>query len=298
VYLFPTGIVRIQLGQTVYSSLAAAVTGSKTESFVEYSLNRENGILIGIISLHKGASVGNGGLVNTSYAVFDLVSKFGEILGGTGGLSTTTLQQAYDNSTTPEITTNSTLGPLSVKNGAGTLDNVTNVFEGVNTAGTTTSIIRADGAISGTSISATTFNLAGSQIDSAWTSYAVSWTSQSNPQPVLGNGTITGYYKVIGKTAFVRVKLNWGTTTSGGTGDWRFSLPVNAASSDGIQFPCSILDNGVNWYTGIVNGTYTGDVDKSSIITTSTPSGALTANIPFTWGNLDSLQFNGSYEIV
>jgi hypothetical protein len=137
----------------------------------------------------------------------------------------------------------------------------------------------------------------GATIDNtAWTSYSVSWSSQSNPQPVLGNGSLTGFYKVIGKTVFVRVKLNWGTTTSGGTGDWRFSLPVNAASSDGVQFPCSMLDNGVNWYAGIVNGTYTGAVDKSSIITTASPAGAITANIPFTWGNLDSLQFNGSYE--
>jgi hypothetical protein len=137
----------------------------------------------------------------------------------------------------------------------------------------------------------------GATIDNtAWTSYSVSWSSQSNPQPVLGNGSLTGFYKVIGKTVFVRVKLNWGTTTSGGTGDWRFSLPINAASSDGVQFPCSMLDNGVNWYAGIVNGTYTGAVDKSSIITTASPAGAITANIPFTWGNLDSLQFNGSYE--
>jgi hypothetical protein len=151
--------------------------------------------------------------------------------------------------------------------------------------------------ISATTISATTFNLSGSQIESSWISYAVSWTSQSNPQPVLGDGALTGFYKVIGKTAFLRVKLNWGTTTSGGTGDWRFSLPVNAASADGVQFPCSMLDNGFNWYTGIVNGTYSGLVDRSSILTTTSPSGAATANIPFTWGNLDSLQFNGSYEI-
>ena len=150
--------------------------------------------------------------------------------------------------------------------------------------------------ITATTISATTFNLAGSQIESAWSSYSVSWTSQSNPQPAIGNGTLTGYYKVIGKTAFVRVKLNWGTTTSGGTGDWRFSLPVNAASPDGIQFPCSILNDGLAWYTGIVNGAYTGAVDKSSILTTAYPSGALTANIPFTCGNLDSMQFNVSYE--
>jgi hypothetical protein len=161
VYLFPTGLVRIQLGQTVYSTIAAAVAASQNEAFVEFGNNRDNGILIGIISLDKNASVGNGGLVNTTYAKFNYVSKFGELLGGTGGLSTTTLQQAYDNSVTPEITTNSSLGPLSVKNGTGNDDNVTNVFEGVNSGGTTTSIIRADGFISGNSLNATNIIISG-----------------------------------------------------------------------------------------------------------------------------------------
>jgi len=142
--------------------------------------------------------------------------------------------------------------------------------------------------------------LLGSQIP--WSAYTVTWSSQSNPQPVLGNGTITGYYTTLGKTVFVRVKLNWGTTTSGGTGDWRFSLPVNATSPDGIQFPCSMLNNGFSWYQGIVNGTYTGAVDKSSIISQSSgstnSSEGVTKTHPFTWGNTDSLQFSGSYEGV
>jgi hypothetical protein len=157
IYMFPTGLIRIQLGQTVYGSLAAAVAGVQTEQFVEYGNNRDNGILIGILSVNKNASVGNGGLVNTSYAVFNFVSKFGEVLGGTGGLSTTTLQQAYDNSSTPEIVINATLDGLSIKNGTGNADNVTNILEGLNTAGSTTSFIRADGGISGSSISAVTY---------------------------------------------------------------------------------------------------------------------------------------------
>jgi hypothetical protein len=495
IYLIQNGVFRVQYGQAEYNTLTQAIAGIATEQFVEFTNFTTNGILVGVLSVLSTAT----DLTDTTKAQFFNVSKFGDSTGAAGGSPTTNLQQAYNNSITPEITTDSTLGALSVKNGAGTLDNVTNVFEGVNSGGTTTSYVRADGFISGnslnapnliisggtqsifsgnsssdlvritqtgtgnafvvedstnpdsspfvinsggsvsigstevfsvgtgtstplqvttgswggsvtglpssttvvlqsqigssigmltqdtansqlyfgtptdafgaflrwdytnrnlilstangtgklifqtanavevaridqsgnmgigltgatqklevsgntliygtlsattisaTTISATTFNLSGSQIDSAWTSYVPVWTSQSNPQPAIGDGTITGYYKVIGKTAFVRVKLNWGTTTSGGNGDWRFSLPVNAASADGVQLPCSILDNGNNWYTGIVNGTYTGAVDKSSIITTASPSGALTANIPFTWGNLDSLQFNGSYEIA
>ena len=149
VFLFPTGLVRIQLGQQVYGTLAAAVAGSQTEQFNEYSLNRENGILIGIISVNKNAT----NLSLAAQAVFNLVSKFGEVLGGTGGLSTTTLQQAYDNSATPEIVTSSAEGALSIKNGTGNADNVSNLFEGQNTAGSITSFIRADGLFSGSSIS-------------------------------------------------------------------------------------------------------------------------------------------------
>ena len=148
VYLFPTGVVRIQYGQQVHATLAEAVSAAQTEPFIEYSNNRDNGILIGIISVNKTATLLN----NTAQARFTFVSKFGELLGGTGGLSTTTLQQAYENSTTPEIITNTTLGALSIKNGTGNADNVTNLLEGVNAAGNTTSFIRADGDISGTTI--------------------------------------------------------------------------------------------------------------------------------------------------
>jgi len=139
-------------------------------------------------------------------------------------------------------------------------------------------------------------------ITNAWIAYTPIWSSQGGTQPNLGDGTITGFYKKIGKTVFVRVKLNFGVTTTGGTGAWLFSLPVNAASQDGIQFPCSMLDNGFAWYQGIVNGTYSGFTDKSAIIAQS-PGGAnssqgVSGAFPFGWGNGDSLQFNGSYECI
>jgi hypothetical protein len=148
VFLFPSGRVRIQYGQKVYNSLTEAVAGSQTESFITYSNNQENGVLIGIISVNKNATQLN----NTTQAVFSFVSKFGEALGGTGGLSTTTLQQTYNNSTTPEITTNSSLGALSIKNGTGNPDNTSKIIEGVNSTNNITSIIRADGYISGTTL--------------------------------------------------------------------------------------------------------------------------------------------------
>jgi hypothetical protein len=153
IYLFPTGLIRIQYGQTHYPTLAKALAGIQSEVFVEYSNNRDNGILIGFLTVKDGAT----DLSNTNDAIFTLVSKFGEALGGTAGLSTTTLQQAYNNSPTPEIVINSTLGALTIQNGTGSPDLTTHLLEGQNTAGVITSFITAAGGFSGSSVSATTY---------------------------------------------------------------------------------------------------------------------------------------------
>jgi len=148
VYLFPTGLIRIQYGQVSYSSMANAIAGLDTETFVEFSNNRDNGILIGILTVREDAK----DLSNTGDAQFKFVSKFGELFGGSAGISTTTLQQAYDNSTSPEIVINSILDGLTIKNGTGNADNVTHLIEGVNTAGAVTSFIMADGTFSGSTL--------------------------------------------------------------------------------------------------------------------------------------------------
>jgi len=296
IYLVQNGVFRVQYGQQTYSNLASAVAGISTEQFVEFSNFSTNGILIGIISVRKDAT----DLSNISRALFFNVSKFGDATGAAGGTPTTTLQQAYDNSSEPEITTNSTLGPLSVKNGAGTLDNVTNVFEGVNAAGTTTSFVRADGAISASTISATTFNLAGSQIDSAWTSYVPVWTA-SGTNPVINNGTIEGWYKVIGKTCFVRGNIAMGSTTTFGTGEWYVSMPLTAAHADAILLNGNLLDNGTAWYNVIVNGARSGFNTKAPLQYVNIASGVATEvnpTQPFTWTTGDRFIWNGSYEIT
>lgn len=146
-----------------------------------------------------------------------------------------------------------------------------------------------------------TGSLNGAIIDNtAWTSYTPTWTAQVS-DPTLGNGTITGAYKVIGKTCFVRIKLNYGSTTSGGSGAWWFGLPLSASNADGIQMACSMLNNGFAWYQGIANGTYAGFTNRTAIIAQSSGSNSsqgVDLGFPFVWGDADSLQFAGSYEIA
>lgn len=154
IYKFPTGLVRIQYGQAYYATLAKALAELQNENFIEYPLNRDNGILIGLLTVKDGTS----DLSDTNDAIFHLVSKFGELTSGSAGISTTTLQQAYDNSTTPEIVINAILDGFTIKNGTGNPDATTHLLEGQNTAGSVTSFITADGGFSGSSVSATTYH--------------------------------------------------------------------------------------------------------------------------------------------
>ena len=152
IYLYPTGVINVLYGQTRYATLTEAIANIDSETFVTYPNAETTAILIGVISVRNDIVDDGQPLTNTNYAKLTLVSKFGESFGGTGGLSTTNLQQAYNNSTEPEILINSTLDGLSIQNGTGNADDVTQLLQGKNTAGTTTSIIRADGAISGSSL--------------------------------------------------------------------------------------------------------------------------------------------------
>ena len=129
----------------------------------------------------------------------------------------------------------------------------------------------------------------------AWTSYTPTWTS-SGTAPALNNGTLTGSYKQIGKTVFVRARLQIGSTTTTGTGNWRFALPVAAKDSAGVVMSATFLDNGTNWYMGAVNCEYDGNTGYVVPLTSASPSGAVTGTVPFTWNTGDSLVFNGSYE--
>jgi hypothetical protein len=144
----------------------------------------------------------------------------------------------------------------------------------------------------------------GSRIDNAWTSYTPTWEASSNP--AIGNGTITGAYKVIGKTCFVRGRIAMGSSTTYGSGDWRIGLPVAAINAYAIQIPASLVDGsgGTGWYNALMNGAVALNTISSQILVNLPPSfggsaaGGISSIFPFTWGTGDELYFNGSYEIA
>lgn len=223
IYMSQSGVIRIQYGQNYYSTLAKAIAAIPSETFVENSDNGIDCILIGLLTVKDGASALN----NTDDAIFTLVSKFGEVLGGTAGISTTTLQQAYNNSVNPEITTNTSLGGVQFKGGTGSDTDKNIIIE--NNASSETAWIKADGSSSfnsvlSNSVSATTANFStinGSTLylngsinkvlyldGSSSVAYSNTTSTQldylSNAQGIVGNG----------KLVFNNNTLLSGTTTA------------------------------------------------------------------------------------
>ena len=141
--------------------------------------------------------------------------------------------------------------------------------------------------------------VSGSDITTAWTSYTPVWTAASS-NPVIGNGTITGQYKVIGKTCFVRGNIAMGSSTTFGSGEWYVSMPFTASHADAILMTANLLDNGTAWYNATINGARAGFNYKTAIQYQAVGGTAndVNATQPFTWANSDRFLWNGSFEIA
>ena len=125
----------------------------------------------------------------------------------------------------------------------------------------------------------------------AWLAYTPAWTANVGT-PSLGNGTITGKYAKIGKVVTAIVTLTFGSTTSvSGTSTWYISLPFIAISGMGVWVA---YDSGVKFYTGSVR-VYTGSSVIGSFFQDA-GQGYLSATIPHTWGENDTLTFMVTYE--
>jgi hypothetical protein len=185
-----------------------------------------------------------------------------------------------------------------------TYQNRFRILKGTNTGGSTTNYFDLDlqtGGITATSISSSfSGSLNGATIDNgSWISYTPTWVATTNP--VIGNGTLTGAYKLIGKTCFVRGSILMGSSTTFGSGEWHVGLPFTASNADGIQILVSILDAGSAWYNAQMNGARAGFTNRTAIQYVNISNGtadSISATTPITWASGDRFMWNGSYEIA
>ena len=131
----------IEYGQVKYSSLAAAAAARSTAT-VQNSATSGLGFR-GWIAVRGGAT----DLKLASDALFmdaGMLSQPG-LTSGTG-LTTATLQDVYNNSASPEITTTTTIGSVDLKRGSAA--DTDSVFRVLNAAGTPTATVTGAGTVS------------------------------------------------------------------------------------------------------------------------------------------------------
>lgn len=116
-----------------------------------------------------------------------------------------------------------------------------------------------------------------------WDQYTATWSSASNPQPAIGNGTLVAAFRRVGVTGYLRGALTMGSSTTKGTGEWRISMPSGWTAS-------SNLTNGWQFGFGMYFGAATTPghcyVSPGATVLTFVYSGPLlsvTSSAPFTW---------------
>lgn len=136
--IFSSNLVRIQYGQHSYKSQAEAIQNMSTEQFnVEQNI-AENGLFRAFLIVARDTT-------SLQNAVFYEAGRFGiSDVSLSGGASTTTLQQAYQNSLKPQIITSTELGSLQVK--CGSIANTDTVLEILDSLDNKTVEFKGNGA--------------------------------------------------------------------------------------------------------------------------------------------------------
>lgn len=113
-FLANNNIMGLHYGQTVYGSLAAALDGISTATFTPNPAATSRAVLIVYIIL-KGNCTDT---TDSSKCVIVMESKFG---GSSGSSAITTLQQAYENGSEPEVKVNTTRTAVTIQDADSTI---------------------------------------------------------------------------------------------------------------------------------------------------------------------------------
>lgn len=136
-------------------------------------------------------------------------------------------------------------------------------------------------------------------LQAAWDTYTPTWTAATT-NPTLGNGSIAGRYRQVGKTVDVLILLTWGSTTTGGAGNWSISLPVAPKTGIGSTLHVaanrgSASNNAFVGFTSVLSATSTGTLWYANT-STAGDWNAATGAAPGGWATGHTLRVFGRYE--
>jgi hypothetical protein len=122
----------------------------------------------------------------------------------------------------------------------------------------------------------------------AWTTYTVTWAGGS---PSIGNGSLTGQYRQLGKTVNVWIQMIAGSTTTFGSTVWTFSLPV-AADNTAVQAGTAYMfDSGTANRSGVAALS-----TASTVFVISSADTDVGPTVPQNWTTGDKLVISMTYE--
>lgn len=133
-------------------------------------------------------------------------------------------------------------------------------------------------------------------LSGAWTAWTPVWKDTNGNILSIGNGTLTGAYRVEGRTVHFRIVLTRGSTSSLGTVAYVFVLPVAPIAYTGLVSPALVIDaspfaaiphmaHGVGGSDIVVVASNGRRIDGSGFDTTGTD-----------WAASDRLEITGTYE--
>lgn len=140
---------------------------------------------------------------------------------------------------------------------------------------------------------------------SAWASFTPTWTATVT-NPVIGDGTLAGRYKQVGKMVFFQIAMTAGSTTTFGSGTYAFALPVDFLATAGTPQATAVLPVAqVRCATSAANVVGYGFLASGPIIraslwqsgTTDLNGAPLTA-VTVAWTTGDVITIAGCYEAV
>lgn len=133
----------------------------------------------------------------------------------------------------------------------------------------------------------------------AWTSSAPTWTASAG-SPAVGNGTLTGRYRRLGKSVFWMFRLTAGTTTTFGTAGafFQFTIPGGGTAAETFMGDAWFFDSSAG-----ANYTLTWKMDSGLTVmrfwrNDASPSVEFLNNAPAAMATSDQFMACGFVEIT